>query len=128
MDFISDELASGRKVRGLTIIDVFSRYCPRIEFDYSLTGKRVIQTLEEICTFYGHPQIITVDNGPEFICMALDKWAYENNVKLKFSRRGKPTDNAFIESFNGKVRDEFLNVYCFKSIMDMKYKAGNWID
>lgn len=126
MDFVSDQLASGKRIRGLTVVDIFGRYNLAIDLDTSLTGARVVQTLERICTFEGHPKIITVDNGPEFICLALDKWAYKNGVKLKFSRPGKPTDNPFIESFNGRLRDEFLNTHWFISLTHAQNEAENW--
>jgi putative transposase len=126
MDFISDQLSVGRRVRGLTVVDVFSKMNHALEFDYCLNGFRVIQILENVCEFEEAPEVITVDNGPEFICLALDKWASQKGVKLHFSRPGKPTDNAFIESFNGKVRDEFLNMHWFLSLEELKEKAMNW--
>ncbi len=126
MDFVSDQLSDGRRVRGLTIIDVYHRKNLALDFDTSLTGVRVVQNLDRICALHGFPQFITVDNGPEFICLALDRWAYANGVKLKFSRPGKPTDNPFIESFNGKMRDEFLNTHWFTGISDLRIKAAAW--
>lgn len=126
MDFIFDQLSFGKRVKGLTMVDVFSKINHALEFDYGLNGFRVIQILENICDFEGAPKYITVDNGPEFICLALDKWASQKGVKLHFSRPGKPTDNAFIESFNGKVRDEFLNVNWFSNLEDLKIKAQEW--
>ena len=128
MDFVSDQLSFGKKVRGLTVIDVFSKRNQALDFDFSLTGFRVVQILERVCGFEGHPEFITVDNGPEFICMALDKWAFSKGIKLHFSRPGKPTDNAFIESFNGKLRDEFLNMHWFLSLEDLQIKAQEWRD
>lgn len=126
MDFVSDQLVNGLRFRGLTILDIFSRYNHAVELDRSLSGKRVIEELERVCSFEGYPEIIMIDNGPEFICHALDQWAYQNNVKLKFSRPGKPTDNAFIESFNGKLRDEFLNLHWFKSLAHAREEAEMW--
>lgn len=126
MDFVSDQLSDGRRVRGLAVIDVYHRKNLALDFDTSLTGVRVVQNLDRICAVHGLPQIITVDNGPEFICLALDRWAYSNGVKLKFSRPGKPTDNPFIESFNGKMRDEFLNAHWFSGISDLRIKAAVW--
>lgn len=128
MDFMSDQLSYGKRVRGLTVIDVFSKINHALQFDFSLTGFKVIQILERVCEFEGVPDFITVDNGPEFICLALDKWAYQKGIKLHFSRPGKPTDNAFIESFNGKVRDEFLNMHWFSSLEDLQGKAWGWRD
>ncbi len=126
MDFVSDQLADGRRVRGLTVLDVFHRKNVALEFDSSLTGNRVVQILERACALHGSPNAITVDNGPEFICMALDRWAYQNGVQLQFSRPGKPTDNPFIESFNGRLRDEFLNVHWFAGLPDLQQKAALW--
>jgi putative transposase len=126
MDFVSDQLSDGRRVRGLAVIDVYHRKNLALDFDTSLTGIRVVQNLDRICAVHGFPQFITVDNGPEFICLALDRWAYANGVKLKFSRPGKPTDNPFIESFNGKMRDELLNAHWFTGISDLRTKAAAW--
>lgn len=128
MDFVSDQLSYGKRVRGLTVLDVFSKINHALHFDFSLTGFKVIQVLERVCEFEEVPEFITVDNGPEFICLALDKWAYQKGIKLHFSRPGKPTDNAFIESFNGKVRDEFLNMHWFLSLEDLQDKSWRWRD
>ncbi len=97
-----------------------------IELGQRLTGENVVQILTGIVQPRGNPEQIFVDNGAEFISKVLDKWAYENKVVLAFSRRGKPTDNAFIESFNGSFRDECLNVHWFLSLEDAKIKAQNW--
>lgn len=128
MDFVSDQLSFGKRVRGLTVIDVFSKINHALQFDVSLTGFKVIQILERAGEFVELPEFITVDNGPEFICLALDKWAYQKGIKLHFSRPGKPTDNAYIESFNGKLRDEFLNMHWFLSLEDLQRKAWDWRD
>jgi len=128
MDFVSDQLSFGRRVRGLGVVDVFTKINKELEFDFSLSGFRVVHVLERICEREGKPEVITVDNGPEFICMALDKWAYEKGVKLQFNRPGKPTDNPFIESFNGKMRDEFLNMHWFRDLQDLREKAMDWRD
>ena len=106
MDFMADALACGRRFRVLTLVDHFSRVSPAIEVVFSLTGQRVSEVLGRLAISYGLPKLIQVDNGPEFISKALDAWAYRNAVKLSFSRPGKPTDNAYIESFNGKVSSE----------------------
>jgi len=116
MDFVSDSLYSGRRFRVLTVVDNFSRECPVLEVDHSLTGQRVTRVLDRIALTRGLPEIITVDNGPEFISKALDLWAYENSVKLRFIQPGKPTQNAYIESFNGKFRNECLNDNVFISL------------
>lgn len=126
MDFVSDRLRDGRRVKGLTLVDTYSKENHVLEFDTSLTGERVVNLLEFVVLMEGAPKAIQVDNGPEFICMALDKWAYSKGVSLYFSRPGKPTDNAYIESFNGKLRDEFLNMHWFGSMQELRRKADEW--
>lgn len=103
MDFVHDQLATGRKIRVLTIVDTFSRFSPAVDPRFSYKGEDVVQTLERICRNVGYPKTIRVDQGSEFISRDLDLWAYQRGVVLDFSRPGKPTDNGFIESFNGKV-------------------------
>jgi len=127
MDFVSDQLYNGSRFRALTIVDNFSRKCLAIHAGKSLKGSDVVQVMETI-TFAGQvlPKRIKVDNGSEFISKILDKWAYENNVELDFSRPGKPTDNAFIESFNGSFRDECLNANWFFSLEDAQEKFDIW--
>ncbi|CAG0990017.1 Putative transposase InsK for insertion sequence element IS150 [Anaerolineales bacterium] len=126
MDFVSDSLYSGRRFRVLTIVDDFSRECPALEADHSLTGKRVTRVLDRIALIRGLPKVITVDNGPEFISKALDLWAYDNKVKLRFIQPGKPVQNAFIESFNGKFRDECLNDNVFINLHSAQQIIENW--
>ena len=126
MDFMADRLANGRQFRLLTLVDNFSRESPEIEVDFSLSGKRVVEVLERLKWRRGLPQAIKVDNGSEFISKALDFWAYQNNVRLEFSRPGKPTDNAFIESFNGRVRQECLNQHWFESLKEAKSIIEKW--
>lgn len=116
MDFLHDVLYNGRKLRFLPIIDTYTKECFRIEVDTSIGGKRVCTVLSQIAAVRGLPSRIVVDNGPEFISNALDAWAYERGVKLHFIRPGKPVDNAYMESFNGKFRDECLNLHWFMSI------------
>jgi putative transposase len=126
MDFVSDALYNGRRFRALTIVDNFSRECLAIEADQGIRGEQVAAVLERLKYIRGLPDVIQVDNGSEFISKAMDKWAYDNGVKLSFSRPGKPVDNAFIESFNGSFRDECLNVNWFMSIEDAKEKIESW--
>lgn len=126
MDFVSDSLFSGRRFRVLTIVDDFSRECPALEADHSLTGKRVVRVLDRIAMSRGMPEVITVDNGPEFIGKALDLWAYENKIRLRFIQPGKPTQNGYIESFNGKFRDECLNEHVFVSLESARQKIEAW--
>ncbi len=109
LDFMSDTLGSGRRIRVLTVVDHFSRVSPVVAVDVSLPGRRVIEAIERSAKTYGMPKVLCVDNGPEFAGRDLDKWAHHNKVKLQFSRPGKPTDNAMIETFNAKVRAECLD-------------------
>ena len=113
MDFVADSIVTGRRFRALTIVDDYSRECPTIEVDTSLGGARVVGVLERLADIRGLPEVITVDNGPEFAGKALDEWAYRKGVKLNFIRPGKPIENAFAESFNGRLRDECLNTNWF---------------
>jgi putative transposase len=123
---MSDTLANGRRIRVLTAVDHFSRVSPLVEVDVSLSGKRVVEALERVAAVYGKPQMICVDNGPEFTGKALDQWAHRNQVKLHFSRPGKPTDNAMIESFNAKVRVECLDQHWFESLEEAKEQIEDW--
>lgn len=126
MDFVSDCLFNGRRLRVLTVVDDLSKECPVLEVDHSLTGQRVTRVLERVALTRGLPDVITVDNGPEFISKALDAWAYANGVKLHFIQPGKPTQNCYIESFNGKFRDECLNEQVFVSLHDAQKKIEAW--
>lgn len=121
MDFVSDALADGRKIRCLTIVDAFTRECPAIEVDTSLPGERVARVLDRVVAARGAPTAITVDNGPELAGKALDAWAYRHGVTLDFITPGKPVENAFIESFNGKFRDECLSQHWFLSLPDARF-------
>ncbi len=123
MDFVSDQLFDGRRFRALTLVDNYSRECLEIEVGQSLKGFDVVDVMERIKQVRGVvPKRIQVDNGSEFISKVLDQWAYENEVTLDFSRPGKPTDNPFIESFNGSFRDECLNINWFLSLDNAKEK------
>ena len=126
MDFVFERLFNGAKIRFLTVLDVYSRECLAIEVGQQLKGEDVVRVMQIISYQRGLPDQIFVDNGSEFISKALDKWAYENEVTLAFSRPGKPTDNAYIESFNGSFRDECLNIHWFLSLDDAKEKVENW--
>ena len=126
MDFVHDQLATGRKIRVLTVVDTFSRFSPVLDPRFSYRGEDVVQTLEMTCAVVGYPKTIRVDQGSEFISRDLDLWAYTNGVTLDFSRPGKPTDNAFIESFNGKFRAECLNAHWFMSLDDAVRKCEAW--
>ena len=126
MDFVSDGLSTGQAFRALTLVDNYSRESLAIEADYSLTGKRVVEVLEQAAKRNGKPQVIKCDNGPEFISRAVDEWAYRKGVKLDFSRPGKPTDNAYIESFNGRFRQECLDQHWFASIEEARAVIEEW--
>ncbi len=127
MDFVSDSTVTGRRFRALTIVDDYSRECPAIEVDTSLGGVRVVGVLERLAETRGLPEVITVGNGPEFAGKALDEWAYRRGgIKLNFIRPGKPVENAFAESFNGRLRDECLNINWFMSIKHAREVIESW--
>jgi putative transposase len=126
MDFVTDSLVTGRRFRALTIVDDYTRECPAIEVDTSIGGRRVIEVLERLEETRGLPEVITVDNGPEFAGKALDEWAYRKGVKLNFIRPGKPVENAFAESFNGRLRDECLNINWFLSLKHAREVIEAW--
>jgi putative transposase len=126
MDFVHDQLATGRKLRVLTIVDTFSRFSPALEPRYTFRGVDVVEVLERVCNEMGFPETIRVDQGSEFVSRDLDLWAYQRGVTLDFSRPGKPTDNGFIESFNGKFRTECLNTHWFMSLDDARAKMEDW--
>jgi len=126
MDFMKDALSTGRKLKVLPIIDEYTKKCFRIEVDTSITGLRVARILNEIALMEGLPGIIIVDNGPEFIGRALDNWAYERGVKLFFITPGKPVENMYMESFNGRLRDECLNEHWFMSLDHARQVIEDW--
>ncbi len=126
MDFVSDGLADGRRLRCLNIVDDCTRECLAIEVDTSLTGKRVVAVLDRLVEQRGAPQSITVDHGPEFEGQALDAWAYRYGIRLAFIRPGKPVENAYIESFNGKFRDECLNEHWFVTMDHARRLIERW--
>ena len=126
MDFVHDQLATGTKLRILTVIDTFSRYAPIVDPGLVYRGADVVATLARVCKVMGYPAVIRVDQGSEFVSRDLDLWAYHNNVTLDFSRPGKPTDNAFIEAFNGRLRAECLNTHWFLTLSDAREKLESW--
>jgi putative transposase len=126
MDFVHDQLAVGKKIRVLTVVDIFSKFSPVIDPRFSYRGEDVVETLERVCAKTGYPGTIRVDQGSEFISRDLDLWAYAHGVTLDFSRPGKPTDNAFIEAFNSKLRAECLNAHWFMSLADAHEKLEDW--
>lgn len=126
MDFVADALFDGRKLRMLTVVDLFTRQCLAIDVGQSLKGEDVVRTLNDITEQRGLPRTIKTDNGSEFISKVMDRWAYERGVELDFSRPGKPTDNAAVESFNGRLRQECLNAHWFLSLADAQAKIEAW--
>jgi putative transposase len=127
MDFVSDKLADGRSFRILTVVDQFTRECVALEADRSMTGSKVAQVLDGARQERGIlPKTITVDNGSEFSGRALEAWAIANEVQLCFIRPGRPVENGFIESFNGRLRDEWLNVEWFSSLEDAREKLAKF--
>jgi transposase InsO family protein len=125
-DFVADRTSDGRAFRMLTLIDEHTRECLAIDVARRLTSEEVLERLSDLFVRRGVPKYIRSDNGPEFISKALDLWAYQTGVTLDFSRPGKPTDNAYIESFNGSFRDECLNVNWFLSMDDARSKIESW--
>ncbi|WP_435870127.1 IS3 family transposase [Eleftheria terrae] len=126
MDFVADALSDGRKLRMLTVVDLYTRECLAIEVGQSLKGEDVVRVLNTITEQRGLPKTLKSDNGSEFISKVMDRWAYERGLELDFSRPGRPTDNAGVESFNGRLRQECLNANWFLSLDDAKTKIGAW--
>jgi len=126
MDFVSDQLFDGRRMRILVIVDNYTRESLVLEASQRIRGIEVVKTLESITRTTGFPKRIKVDNGPEFISKDFDRWAYWNHVELDFSRPGKPTDNALVEAFNSRFRQECLNEHWFLSLEDARQKIEKW--
>ena len=126
MDFVHDQTYDGGQLRILTVIGTHSRFVPAIDVRRSYKGADLVTTLERVCRKVGYPKKIRVDQGSEFVSKDLDLWAYQKDVTLDFSRPGKPTDNAFIESLNGKFRAECLNTHWFMNVSDAQRKCDIW--
>lgn len=126
MDFMADTLASGRRFRVFTLVDHFTREGVAVEAAHSLPSRRVVEVLERVAAVRGLPEVIVIDNGTEFTSKELDAWAFKRGVELHFIRPGKPVDNAYCESFNGRFRDEFLNENWFESIDEVAAQAEAW--
>jgi putative transposase len=126
IDFVSDTLAWGRRIRLFTVVDVFTREALAIEVDTSLPGGRVVRVLERLVLERGAPDEIVLDNGPELAGKALDQWAYERGVWLRFIEPGKPIQNAFVESFQGRLRDECLDRHWFLGLGDARHTVEAW--
>ena len=126
LDFVADELTGGRRFRALTVVDVYTRECLAIEVGQSLKGYDVVRVLQQIAKERGMPQLLFCDNGSEFTSQVLDLWAYHNQVKIDFSRPGKPTDNAYVESFNGTLRAECLDAHWFGDLVEARQRIESW--
>jgi putative transposase len=126
MDFVSDELGWGRRFRVLTLVDHFTRESPAVAVGVGMSGRLVADVLTRLSLTRGLPDVIQVDNGPEFTSKALDQWAYENDVRLDFIRPGKPVENAFIESFNASLRKECLNAHWFQTLEEAQDRIEQW--
>ncbi len=126
MDFVSDALAGGRRIKALTIVDDFTKESIDIVADHGISGQYVTRVLDRAVRFRGLPAAIRTDQGPEFTGHALDQWAYRNGVQLKLIEPGKPTQNAYIESFNGRFRDECLNEHWFTSLAEARILIAAW--
>lgn len=127
IDFMNDSLWDGRSFRLLNVIDDYNREVLAMEADFSIPALRLIRVLEYLKEFRGLPEMIRVDNGPEFISHRLDGWCRENKIKLVFIQPGKPMQNAYIERCNGSIRRELLNAYIFKTLSEVREKAEDWM-
>jgi putative transposase len=126
LDFIADQLVDGRRFRALTVVDIYTRESLAIEAGQRLKGEDVVMVLNRILLQRGSPNILFCDNGSEFASQAMDLWAYRNGVRIDFSRPGKPTDNAFVESFNGTLRAECLDAHWFATLAEAKHLIELW--
>lgn len=126
MDFVMDALSTGRRLKILTLVDDFTKESLDLAVAHSICGEHVTQILDAIAQFRGYPVAIRTDQGPEFTSKALDQWAYAHGVQLKLIQPGKPTQNAYIESFNGKFRDECLNEHWFRDLGHAREEIANW--
>jgi len=126
LDFVADELTGGRRFRALTVVDVYTPESLAIEVGQSLEGYDVVRVLQQIAEERGMPQLLFCDNGSEFTSQVLDLWAYHNQVKIDVSRPGKPTDNAYVESFNGTLRAECLDAHWFDDLAEARQRIESW--
>lgn len=127
MDFMSDTLINGKKFRTFNVIDDFNREALDIEIASSITGRKVAEVLDRICYWRGYPNIIRLDNGPEFISKYLADWAYTHGVQLSFIEPGSPAQNAYIERFNRSYREEILDMYLFRNLSEVKHLTDDWL-
>ena len=123
---MSDRLADNRWFRILTVVDQYTRECLCLQADRSQTGEKVVEQMKRLVTLRGVPESIMTDNGSEFAGQAMDAWAHQAGVKLDFIQPGRPVQNGYIESFNGRLRDECLNTEVFSSLVDAREKLERW--
>lgn len=128
MDFVADQISTWNKFRILAVVDTYTRECLATDIGVQLRSENVVATLTRLCRERGAPNRIHCDNGSDFAGQMTDLWAYTNKLTLAFSRPGKPTDNAYIESLNGNFRDECLNCHWFESLSDARLKVEAWRD
>jgi putative transposase len=126
MDFIHDSTSAGKRFRCLTILDTYSRECLAIRVDTSIPARAVVDTVDRLIETRGKPSAIITDNGPEFTSRAFHAWAYGKGIRLCFIQPGKPMENAFIESFQGRLRDECLNLHWFRTVQSAKETIEHW--
>jgi putative transposase len=126
MDFVMDRLEDGRRLKALTVVDDFTKEAVEIALDHGMGSHYVVRVLEQVIRFRGKPAAIRTDQGPEFTANALDQWAYRNGVALKLIQPGKPMQNGYVESFNGKFRDECLNEHWFSTLAEARAIVASW--
>lgn len=126
LDFITDSLWDGTRFRILNVIDDFNREVLAIEADTSLPSLRVVKVLDRLKDFRGLPEMLRIDNGPEFISHKLDQWSKQNHVQLAFIQPGKPMQNGYVERLNGSLRSELLNAYVFKNLRQVREQTQHW--
>ena len=126
MDFVSDSLANGRRLKCLTVADDFSHECIDITVDYGISGEYVTRLLDRAAVFRGYPQAVRTDNGPEFTSRAFIAWSQAHGVRHILIEPGKPMQNGYIESFNGKFRDECLNEHWFQTLPQARHVISDW--
>lgn len=127
MDFMSDALMCGRRFRTFNVVDDFNRESLAIEIDLNLPAPRVIRVLDRIASQRGYPERVRMDNGPEFVSVALAGWAEDHHVQLEFIQPGRPMQNSYIERFNRTYRDEVLDLYLFRSLTEVRDMTSNWM-
>lgn len=126
LDFVHDRIGDGRALRVLTIIDQFTRECLATEADTGISSRQVAMTLERILKTRPHPRSLRCDNGPEFRSRYFNAWCKSRRIELEYIAPGRPTQNGYIESFNGKLRDECLNLNCLRNLNDARERIGHW--